>query len=52
MDRLQKSQIRNLILVLSSALLTAIAVAGLLLYNYGPSYLRIPQGTLAETSTP
>lgn len=37
MDRSQKNQIRNLLVVLSSALLTAVIIAGVLLHNYGPS---------------
>lgn len=46
MDRSQKGQIRNLLVVLSSALLTAVVVAAVLLHQYGPSGRYAFSGTL------
>ncbi len=46
MDRSQKSQIRNLTVVIFSSLLAALLLAGILLYNYGPSGRYAFKGTL------
>lgn len=37
MDRSQKNQIGNLLIILTSGILAALLIAGILLYNYGPS---------------